>query len=198
MTRLAVRKLTETGVAPLGNLVKGDALQLIVAAARALEELQTEGRRAHEAAVARGREEGEAEGRQAAAALMAQTVMQVRMHRRKAEQRLVQIVVEAVRRILGNFDDTELVSGIVGQLVRDAEGEGRVSLRVAPAQLASVRERARILQKEFSDTESIDVVADPSVAANGCRMETEMGFVSTSVDDQLDALQLALEQYVAE
>ena len=46
--------------------------------------------------------------------------------------------------------------------------------------------------------ELVEVVPDPSVPDRACRMETELGFVETSVDAQLDVLEAALERYLKE
>ena len=198
MTRLSIRKLGETGVAPLGNVVKGHVHQRIVAAERVLAEAEAEGRRAYEAAVARGREAGETAGRNASAALIAETLAEARSYLRGTEKRLVDIVSEAVRRILGEFDDAELVSRMVGRLVRDAEGEGKIRLRVSPRHCAAVRERVLGLQSAGAGVEFIDVIADADVGDGGCRMETEIGFVSTSIEEQVETLRVALEKYPAE
>ena len=197
MTRLAIRKLDDPGVSPLGNLVKADVHQCIVAAEHALAEAEAEGRRAVDAAAARGREAGEAEGRRAAAALMAETLAATHGYIHDAQQRLADIVLGAVRRILGEFDDEELVLRLVRQLVREAESESRVRIRVSPSRLAAVRDGARALQAEFG-VELIDVVADADVDSDGCRMETPRGFVNTGIAAQLDALRTALERSAAE
>lgn len=197
MTRLAIRKLDDAGVSPLGNLVKADVHQCIVAAERVLAEAEAEGRRAVDAAAARGREAGEAEGRRAAEVLMAETLTAAHGFIQDLQGRLTDIVLEAVRRILGEFDDEELVLHLVRQLVREAEGESRVRLRVSPSRLAAVRDGARALQAEFG-VELIDVLADADVEGDGCRMETPRGFVNTGIGAQLDALRTALERSSAE
>jgi len=198
MSRLSIRKLGETGVTPLGNLVKGDVYQRIVAAERVVAEAEAEGRRAYEAAVARGREAGETEGRNASAALIAETLAEARRYLRGAEERLAGIVSEAVRRVLGEFDDAELVSRMVAQLVRDAEGEGKIRLCVSPGQFEAVRERVRDLRSASAGAEAIEVIADAEVEDGGCRMETELGFVSTSIEEQVETLRAALEKYPVE
>ena len=197
MTRLAIRKLDDAGVSPLGNLVKADVHQCIVAAEDALAEAEAEGRRAVDAAATRGREAGEAEGRRAAAALMAETVAAAHGYLQDVQGRLADIVLGAVRRVLGEFDDEELVLRLVRQLVREAEGESRVRLRVSPSRLAAVRDGARALQAEFG-VELIDVLADVDVEADGCRVETPRGFVNTGIGAQLDALRAALERSAGE
>ena len=197
MTRLAIRKLDDEGVSPLGNLIKAEVHQCIVSAERLLVEAEAEGRRAADAAAARGREAGEDEGRRAAAALMAETLAAAHAYVEDVQGRLAGIVLGVVRRILGEFDDEELVLRQVRQLVREAEGESRVRLRVSPSRLPVVRDGARALQAEFG-VELIDVLADADIEDDGCRMETPRGFVNTGIAAQLEALRVALERSAAE
>ena len=198
MTRFMIRRLEQTGVAPLGNLVKGGDRHLVAEGDQLLAEVEEHGRRACDAAVERGRRDGEAEGRKRAAALMADTVAAAQGQLRASEKRLIAIVMEAVRRIIGEFDDTELTSRLVRKLVAEAESEGRIRLRVSPGGLTAVQDRVRRMPSRHAGTELVEVVADPSVEDRACRMETELGFVETSVDAQLEVLQAALEKYLAQ
>ena len=198
MTRLSITKLEEPRVAPVGNLVKADAYRVIVEVDRALECARVQAQRAFDVATASGREAGEADGRRASAALTAEVVAAARSYTRRAESRLVDIVSEAVRRIVGEFDDRELVLRMVRQLVREAASETTVRLHVSPRRYPLVKDAAREMQAEFDDVELIDVAADPEVADDGCRMETPLGFITASIAEQLEALRAALAQHGAE
>lgn len=187
MSRFAVRRLDQTGVSPLGNVIKAGECQVVAEADRLLAALTRNGRQAHDAARAAGREAGEAEGREAAAQLLADARTATRSHLRKSEQRLVDIVVDAVSRILGEFDDVELAARMVRQLIDEVEGEGKIRLHVSPAQFRAIADAA--------GSPGVEVVADSEVPDGACRMETELGFVDTSVEAQLQALRRALERY---
>ena len=198
MTRFMIRRLEETGVSPLGNLVKGRDRHVVAEGDQLLAEVREQGRRACDAAVEQGKRHGEAEGRKRAAALMADTVAAAQGQLRVSERRLIAIVMEAVRRIIGEFDDTELTSRLVRKLVAEAERQGRIRLRVSPGQLTTVRDLVGRMPNRPGDVELVEVVADPSVDDRACRMETELGFVETSIDAQLEVLQAALENYPVE
>lgn len=198
MTRFMFGRLEQTGVSPLGNLVKGSDHHVVAEGDELLAEVREQGRRAYAAAVEQGRRDGEAEGRKRAAALMAGTVAAAQGQLRASEKRLIAIVMEAVRRIIGEFDDSELTSRLVRKLVGEAESEGRIRLRVSPGGLTAVEDRVRRMHGRHGGMELVDVVADPTVEDRACRMETELGFVETSVDAQLEALQAALEKYLAQ
>ena len=201
MTRFMARRLEETGVAPLGNLVKGCDRHVLAEGDRMLAEVRVEGRRAYDAALAQGRRDGEAEGRKGAAALMADTVAAAQGQLRASEKRLIAIAMEAVRSIIGEFDDAELTSRLVRKLVGEAASEGRIRLRVSPDQLATVKNGVREMAHRRSGVELVElveVVPDPSVPDRACRMETALGFVETSIDAQLDVLEAAFERYLKE
>ena len=193
-----IRRLEDTGVAPLGNLVKGSDRHVIAEGDRLLAEAREQVRLAREAAVEQGRREGDAEGRRNTAALMAETVAAAQEQLRISEKRLIAIVMEAVRRVIGEFDDAELTSRIVRRLVEEAENEGRIRLRVTPGRLTAVQECVRRMPSRHGGVELVEVIADPSVEDRGCHMETELGFVETSIDAQLEALQSAFEKYPVE
>lgn len=198
MTRFMARRLEETGVSPLGNLVKARDRHVVAEGDRLLAEVREKGRRAYDAALEQGRRHGEAEGRKRAARLMADTVAAAKSELRASERRLIAIVTEAVRSIIGEFDDAELTSKLVRKLVTEAESQGRIRLRVSPGQLTAVRDCVRGMPNRPGEVEWVEVVADPSVDERACRMETELGFVETSIDAQLEVLEAALESYPGE
>lgn len=198
MTRFMARRLEETGVSPLGNLVKARDRHVVAEGDRLLADIREQGRRAYDAAVEQGRRHGEEEGRKRAARLMVDTVAAAKSELRASEGRLIAIVTEAVRSIIGEFDDTELTSKLVRKLVAEAESRGRIRLRVSPGQLTAVRDGVRGMANRSGEVEWVEVVADPSVDDRACRMETELGFVETSIDAQLEVLEAALGSYPGE
>ena len=198
MTRLAVRRLDQTGVSAFGNVVKAEAYQVVAEADRLLIELRAHAERVCQAAEAAGREAGEAQGRETSARVVADTVAAAESYLHKSEKRLVGIVMGAVTRILGEFDDVELATRMVRQLVGEVEEEGGIRLRVSPAQTGAIAETARELEAAFTGVRAIEVIGDPEVADGACRMQTELGFVDTCIDAQLQALREALERYGSE
>ena len=194
MTRFVVRKLEDSGVSPLGKLIKADVHHLFAEADELFARVEEQGRQACEEAREQGRRDGEAEGRKAGAALLADTVSEARGYWRTAERRLVAIVMDAVRRIIGEFDDAELTAGILRRLLREAEDEGRIRIRVSPGESQFIQDSVREMQRSEGATDSIEVIADSDIPGGACRLETEVGFVETSVAAQLDVLQAALEK----
>lgn len=195
MTRLAIRRLDQAGTSALGNVVKADTYQIVAEADRLVVELQAHAAQVCQAAEEAGREAGEAAGREAGARVVADTVAAAESYLRKSEKRLVGIVMAAVTRILGEFNDVDLATRMVRRLVGEAEEEGGIRLRVSPGQAKAIAQTARELEAAFPGARTIEVTGDPQVADGACRMQTELGFVATSIDGQLRALQEALEKY---
>ena len=195
MTRLAIRRLDQPGTSVLGNVVKADAYQVVAEADRLVVELQAHAERVCQTAEEAAREAGEAAGREAGARVVADTVAAAESYLRKSEKRLVGIVMAAVTRILGEFNDVELATRMVRRLVGEAEEDGGIRLRVSPAQAKAIAATARELEADFPGARTIEVTGDPEVADGACRMQTEVGFVDTSIDGQLRALREALQKY---
>ena len=194
MTQLAVRKVTPASVLPLGKVVKREALSIVAPARSLLMEIEAHGREVAREAFEQGKAEGEAEGRTAGAALLAEATLAVRSHLQKSERRLNEIVVQAIHRVVGQLDIDELVAGMVGKLITEAQDEERISLRVAPAHYDKVRSLVDGLAGQ-GDVESIDVVSDPALDEGACRMETEAGSLETSIDAQIEKLRAAIEKH---
>lgn len=192
MTRFVVRKLKDVGVSPLGNLIKADVHHVVVEGNAALAEAAEQSRRAHQVALDQGRREAEAEGERAKAALIAETAAATQAFWRHSEGRLADLVMAAVRRVLGEFEDAELVAGMVRQLLKETADEGRIRVRAAPAEVGAIRDRVQEMQAAGPGADAVEVIADATVSEGACRMETELGFVETSVDAQLEALRAAV------
>ncbi|MCZ0944096.1 MAG: FliH/SctL family protein [Gammaproteobacteria bacterium] len=194
MTQLSVRKITPTSVLPFGKVVKRDALSIVAPARNLIEEIEAHGHEVARDAFERGKAEGEAEGREAGAALLAEATLAVRSHLQKSQRRLAEIVVQAIHRVVGQLEIDELVAGMVGKLVAEAQDEERISLRVAPAHYDKVRRLVDGLANQ-GDVESVDVVSDPALGKGACRMETAAGSLETSIDAQIEKLRAAIEKH---
>lgn len=195
MTRFAIKRIDGTDVTPLGNLIKGDALHVLVEARDAMTRIEKQSRLAYRRAFERGKQDGVAAGEQQAAALMTGTLAAAQKYWRTSERRLVGIVVDAVRRIIGEFDNSEIVAGMVGSLIGEARDEGKIRLFVSPDHRDEVESRVREICDLYPDIEPTEVIEDAAIEAHACRIETEFGVVETSVESQIESLRLALEKY---
>ena len=197
MSRFAIMKLDRAEVAPLGNLIKADAVYVIAEARAALAQIEEQGRRAYERAVEQGKADGVAQGRQAVARLLTESAAASQSYWATSERRLVAIVNDAVRRIVGNLDNDAAVAGMVERLVSEARDEGKIRLYVSPRQRPTIEKGILDFLKPSPGVATVEVVEDAGVEKDACRVETDLGIVETSVEAQIEALQSALAAYSA-
>ena len=197
MSRLAIKHLDRADVVPLGNLIKADAFHIVAEAREAVARIEEQGRRAYKRARERGKAEGIAEGRQAVGQLLTETATAAQSYWNRSEERLVAMVIEAVRRIIGEFDDVEAVAGMIGQLLGEVRDEGKIRLHVSPRQYREIEKRIVGLKDPHTGFASAEVIEDAGVDDDACRIETELGVVETGIEAQIETLREALEAYFA-
>ena len=197
MSRFAIKRFDRVEIAPLGNLIKADAFQVLAEAEEALARIEEQGRQVCEKAFQQGKAEGVAEGRQAVGRLLTETAAAARSYWDGSERRLVAIVMDAVRRIIGDLDNDAAAVGMVERLVNEVRDEGKIRLYVSPRQRPAVEKRFTEILNPASGIATVEVIEDTEVEEDACRVETELGIVETSVEAQLEALQSAFEAYFA-
>lgn len=195
MSRLAIKRLDRADVVPLGNLIKAEAFHVIAEARETVARIEEQGRRAYERARKRGKAEGIEEGRQAVGELLTETAIAAQGYWNRSEKKLIAIVVDAVRRIVGEFDDVEAVAGVIGQLLGEVRDEGKIRLHVSPRQHRDIEKR--ILGVQGAGIAPVEVIEDAGIDVDACRIETDLGVVETGVEAQIEALRSALEAYPA-
>ncbi len=197
MSRLAIKRLDRADVVPLGNLIKADAFHVIAEARETVARIEEQGRRAYERSRERGKAEGIEEGRQAVGELLTETAIAAQGYWNRSERKLIAIVVDAVRRIIGEFDDVEAVAGMIGQLLGEVRDEGKIRLHVSPHQHRDIEKRILGVQGAGAGIAPVEVIEDAGIDVDACRIETELGVVETGVEAQIEALRSALEAYPA-
>ena len=197
MSRFAIKRLDRAEIVPLGNLVKADAFHVLADADETLARIEEQGRQAYAKAVREGKAEGLAEGRLAVGRLLTETAAAAQGYWTRSERRLVAIVMDAVRRVIGDLDTDAAAVGMVERLVSEVKDEGKIRLYVSPRQRPAVEKGIPELLSPASGVATVEVIEDRGVEEDACRVETELGIVETSVEAQMEALQSAFEAYFA-
>ena len=166
--------------------------QLIEQAEKEAQKIIDDAKAVYEREKAHGYEDGSEEGRAAQAEKMMSAIIESVHYFSEVENKLVNIVMSATKKILSGFDDIELTKGIVGQALDKVRNESKITLRVFPEHADVVRSHLKEITANYSNIGFIDVVPDSSIPESACKVETEMGSVDTSVDLQLKALRDAL------
>lgn len=170
------------------------ANQLVELARERAQAIEQGARDVYEQQKALGWQAGVDEARTSQATLIQETLQQCNQYYRAVEQKMSDVVLHAVRKILKQYDNTELALSVTREALSLVSNQKQVILHVQPEQVSAVRERVSHILKDFPEVGYVDVVADARLDEGGCILETEIGIVDASVDGQLAALATALTQ----
>ena len=159
--------------------------------------------KAHEAGVAAGYKVGFAEARDELAAALEVVQLAAREARviraqllARIEPELVELVIEAVRAVVGDFVDSDvgLVRTTVERAVQRAGAQQVVRIRLHPDDVESVR--AQLVDGADVSEEWL-ITDDATVTLGGCIVDTTHGQIDARLDVQLAELALRLRGAVA-
>jgi type III secretion protein L len=193
--------------------LKSDALlpaadQTVIKAGAYLDGLQArslleQARDQAEAILARAREEGEqervrghAEGLEAGKQVMAERIMAAAVRSMDGlaamEEEMVNVVIQALKKIIGEMDDRERLVRIVRTALNMVRNEKRVTLRVPPAQADTATSALSELERDHPGISILEVVADPRLTGDDCVLESDLGIVDAGLNSQIEAIRKAL------
>ncbi len=105
------------------------------------------------------------------------------------EQRMVSLVMQAVRRIMADFDDHQRVMTVVQSGLAVMRNQKQLTLRLSPESVDGVRARAAELLERFPGVGMIDFVPDSRLKGDAAIFESDIGVVEASLDAQIAALE---------
>lgn len=194
-------KVDKINIAPEQVLLRSSDYQKYLAASELVEkahtrekELDQRAKEVHERYRSLGRQAGMEEARISQAALIHETYLQCQNYYRQIEQEMSGVVLQAVRKILRDFDNYEVALRATREALLLANNQKNVTLRVEPDQVSGFRERILSSLKDYPEIHHIEVIADARLDQGGCILETEVGVVDASIEGQLMALKRALTQ----
>jgi len=137
----------------------------------------------------RGYEEGMAQAQMEQVDHMLQTAERTVAHFANMEQRTVELVMQALRRVVADFSDKERVISVVKSGLAVLRNQKQLTLRIAPEHVDMVHENARQLLESFPGVGMLDIVADPRLKGDATILESELGVVQASMAQQLQAIE---------
>jgi type III secretion protein L len=189
------------GVVPAAKVVRaaeiaalGDADALVAAARAQAEAIVAEAGAAFEAEKQRGYQEGLEEARLEQAEQMIENVSRTIDYFGKVEGRMVELVMQAVQKIVADFDDSERVVITVKNVLGVVRNQKQMTLRLNPQQVETVKKRVDELLAAYPGVGYLDIVPDSRLKLDSCILESEIGLVEASMDGQLAALKGAFEK----
>jgi type III secretion protein L len=196
---MVVLKPTNLTLLPEQKVIKAadyavvvEAEQIIAQAQAQAAALVAQAMADYEAEKKRGYEDGLAEGQERIAEKMLNTVTEAVNYFGSLERKVVEVVMQALRRIVGEMDSNEMILRVVKNSLEVARTQKQVTLRASPSQVDYLRSQLNEILAQFPSINYIDVTADSRLKPGGCILETEMGFVDASVEVQLEAIRKSL------
>ncbi|NJN46847.1 MAG: HrpE/YscL family type III secretion apparatus protein [Candidatus Competibacteraceae bacterium] len=191
------RKSVIPELAPGLRVLKAESYGEFEQASTVLEQAQREATKlradaesAYTEAKERGYQEGFAQGQAKAAEHIWQLGTATADYLGALERQLASIVMEGIRRIMGEFDQETKALAAISNGLQLLRRDQRVTLRVAPTAEAMLKKRLTELP---IDPDLIDIVTDNRLEPEACILESEIGIVDVGIDTQLEALQRFLE-----
>jgi type III secretion protein L len=147
-----------------------------------------------EASRRKGYEEGLARARaEYATQLVAESIaLERQLHALRTS--MAQIVVKAVGQFLADADPAVLFRSALVRVEALLRAESFITVRVAPAQEAHMRETLHRLRSDANWNMAMTITPDPDLPAGACMVQTSTGVLEIGVDAQLEAFRRAVEQ----
>ena len=107
---------------------------------------------------------------------------------------MAQIVVKAVGQFIADADPVALFEAALLRVDTLIRNEPFITVRVAPAQEATLREVLTRLHAQANWTMTVSLAADAALPAGACVVQTASGVLEIGVDAQLEAFRRAVER----
>lgn len=173
-----------------------EAWEVLEQTRREAEHLMERARQRYEEEKKRGYEEGLLEGKRKITEKMLETVQKTVDYLAASEETLCSLVTDAVRKIVGEMDEQELIVRTVRKALVAVQHQKHVKVKVSPSDIEYVQSQVEALSKEFRGIGFLEIVPDPNLDPRCCVVESEMGVVDASVEVQLRAIENALKKYI--
>lgn len=166
-----------------------DAQQVLIDARAEAQSIVDSAKQALEAERQRGYEEGLEQARMDQTERMIETATRTVDLFASIEQKMVTLVMDALRRILSDYDEHERVVAVVRSSLAVLRNQRQLTLRLAPEHVDHVKARAASLLEAFPGVGILDIAADPRLKGDAAILESEIGVVEASIASQLKAIE---------
>lgn len=146
---------------------------------------------AYESERQRGYRDGREEARLDQAEQMIENISRTIDYFSKVEGKMVDLVMQAVRKIIQDFDDNDRVLIAVKSALSVVRHQKQMTLRVNSRQLETVKSRVNEILAAYPGVGYLDIVADNRLVPDACIVESEIGTIEASIEGQLEALRAA-------
>ena len=198
MAQIGLKRLDTIRAAPLGKVLRGADYQRIVEADAAIATVENDARALFERTRDEALAEAEEQARHATELRSLETSLATVEYLAKLEGNLVQLVTDALRRIVGELAPSDAVVAMIGNLIAQVRAEHQINIRVAPERAAAVNASLGALGEAHPHIKSLEVASDRNLRGTQCRLEMPLGILETSVEELIGTLEQALRQVFTE
>lgn len=188
--------MTDMPNRPLARIIRADEADCWIDAFAFLERAKAEAaaiRAGAQDEVAKARDAGHEQGRQAgeaqAAALLMRTQADVERYLASVEPMVATLAMQIVERVIGRFDDAELVARAARQALDGMRENKAVVVNVAPDLVGEVQDR---LDAMHSGALTVRVAADRHLSGRQATITTSSTSIDIGIDVQLEAIRAAM------
>ncbi|TIL76945.1 MAG: HrpE/YscL family type III secretion apparatus protein [Mesorhizobium sp.] len=161
-------------------------------ARRDAQQLRDAARRSYAAEYAQGYEDGKARGDADAARLVSETAVKVDRYLGGLEAEIINLALDVVRRVLGEFDASMLVAKAAAQAVTEIRRAKYLKVRLHPASVNRVRDELNAVLRESELGMTVEIDADDTLATDACILSTDIAVIDASIEAQLNAIAAAI------
>ena len=172
--------------------------EIIASAEAEAARIREEAKVAFEEEKKRGYDQGIAEGKMEIAMMKIDQVDQSVAFMEGVEQKMADVVMKALRSLVVEIGDKEMVVQIVRKTMNAViRTQRNVVVKVAPEMADAVKARINEFRTAYTTVETFDVVEDPRLKGAACILETEAGVADASVETQLAAIEKSLKRHLS-
>jgi len=104
------------------------------------------------------------------------------------------VVISAVRKIIGDYDNEKLVLEAVKKGLLPVYNSKKVAIRVNPQSIPFLSSQLDSLKHEI---DFLEILPDHKLGETDCIIESDIGIVDASIDSQLKAIEDAVKHKIA-
>lgn len=149
---------------------------------------------AYQAETKRGYKEGWDAAKLEQSAHMIDIISQTIDYFAKVEVQMVDLVMDAVKRIASDFDDREKVLKVVRNSLSLVRNQKFITVKVNPSQMFAIESSVKDLMEAYPAIEHIDIASDPGISDDACIIESDIGRIEASMEGQIEALRATFKK----
>lgn len=155
--------------------------------------IETDAKQAYQDEKKRGYDEGLRNGNDAIAEKMMDTISDTINYFETVEVKIVDVVLVALRKILGDFDQVDIVKRVVKTALQIARNQKHVTIHVHPDLKDPLKKHFAEIASAAPSVNFIEIEADVRVSKDGCIIDSDMGIIDASLQKQINILEKALK-----